>query len=70
MFSKECVCGGRGEGGGKVKGEKRVVRKWKMDSYSFYGGKKKRRDDYFISEPTIFNFSEMGGNMRENVLNR
>ena len=28
-------------GCGKVKGEKRVVRKWKVDSYSFYGEKKK-----------------------------
>ena len=52
-----------------MKGEKRVVRKWKVDSYSFYG-EKKRRDDYFISKPTIFSFSKMGGNMRENVLNR
>jgi len=61
--------GGRGVG---WKSERREKGGEKMeDGFIFFlWKKKKRRDDYFISEPTIFNFSEMGGNMRENVLNR
>lgn len=65
MLTKECVWG-------VWKSERREKGGEKMEGgfIFFLWRKKKRRDDYFISKPTIFSFSKMGGNMRENVLNR
>ena len=43
MLTKECVWGVWKSERREKGGEKRVVRKWKVDSYSFYGEKKKER---------------------------